>query len=141
MHHETRTPAPFSGLERDVNDLFRGFFGGAAPSGPQGLDILETEAAYEVHVDLPGVDMPAIELSFSDKTLKIAVRPETVKAAEGAEPTWHRRTRRPVEMEESIRFPKPIDAEAIDAALDRGVLVVTLPKTEAVRPRTIAIRG
>lgn len=141
MNHSTRTPANCKGIERDVNDLFRGFFAGALPATAPAIDILESPQGYEVTVDVPGVSMDTIELSFVDKTLRLKVDSETPTVDATEESTWHRRGRQPVTLDESIRFPKPVDAEKIDAALEQGVLRVTLPMTEAVQPRTIQIRG
>jgi HSP20 family protein len=141
MNNQSCTPAPFTGIERDVNDLFRGFFAGATPAATSAVDIQETAQHYLVELDLPGVAMEAIDLSFAEKTLTLKVEAPKADEVQDEDVKWHRRARRRIAMNESIRFPKPVDSERIDAALDKGVLSITLPKTAAVQARSIQIRG
>ncbi|MEZ6196564.1 MAG: Hsp20/alpha crystallin family protein [Planctomycetota bacterium] len=130
---------PMAGFERDMSELFRGVLGAPAPF--RGLDVAETETAYEVAVDLPGIAMEEVSLDFADKTLRIEVAKVENGETVVENRTWHRRDRRRVEIRESIRFPKDIEVDAIAARLDRGVLQITLPKAQAAQARRIAIQG
>ncbi|WP_027929046.1 Hsp20/alpha crystallin family protein [Amycolatopsis thermoflava] len=100
-------------------------------------DVSETEDAYVVEVDLPGVkrDDMAIELVGSE----LAVTGE-IKEKERQGLLRHR-TRRTGQFSYRVTLPDRVDAEKIEAALDEGVLTIRVPKSETIKPRRIAIKG
>lgn len=91
---------------------------------------------YTLHVDLPGVGDGELHLDLADRTLTLRAEP-----AEVAHPE-HRMVRQefpPVRYQTSFELPERIDTAAIRANLDKGVLKLTLPKREEVKPRRIAV--
>ena len=106
------------------------------------LDVYETENAYVVELDLPGVHLENVDLSFEQGTLTIrGQRAPTVKTPEKGELRVFSAERVSGAFIRSVRLPEYVDSEKIEASYDRGVLVVTIPKAAAARARKITIRG
>lgn len=93
------------------------------------LDILENNNAYIIEGELPGVAKENLEIAYENNLLKISVKASEEKEVE--EKNYLHRERRSVAMERTIKF-KDINAEAIEAKLEHGLLRVTLPKLEKV---------
>ncbi|MGC3997756.1 MAG: Hsp20/alpha crystallin family protein [Anaeromyxobacter sp.] len=124
-------------MDRMMNGLAAGqaaWSGGLAPAA----DVVETEAAYRVVLDLPGIDPAAIRLQVekdvltvqADRKQPVAVQGETVHRSERAFGTFFR----------SFALPRGVDAERVEAKFEHGVLTVELPKRSEVRARTINVQ-
>lgn len=98
-------------------------------------DLCETEDSYLVEVDLPGVSKDQIDVQLSDRELVITGE---VKEEE-REGRLHRRTRRTGQFEFRTLLPGELDTERVDAKLRDGVLMVTIPKAQAAKPRHIQV--
>lgn len=102
------------------------------------VDAHETDQAYVVTIDLPGVRNETIDINFERNTL-------TVRGTRDREQTEEKDTRvffREREwgaFERSLRFPHYVDGEKITANFSNGVLTVTVPKSDSARPRKISI--
>jgi HSP20 family protein len=84
-------------------------------------------------VNLPGVDPKEFELTLTDKNL--VVKGER-KPEEGR---YYRRERLQGVFQRIVAMGAPVEREKVAAKFTDGVLHVTLPKSEAVKPRKIAI--
>jgi HSP20 family protein len=113
-----------------------------SPSWSYGLapaaDVLETEAGYRVLLDLPGLDPTSIKLQVEKDTL--SVQAERKQPALAAGETVHRSERAFGTFLRSFALPRGVDATRVEASYDAGVLSVTLPKRDEVKPRTIAVQ-
>lgn len=100
-------------------------------------DVSETDDGYMVEVELPGVkrDDISIELVGSELVVSGEVRE---KEREGL---FRHRTRRTGRFRYRVHLPDPVEADAVEATLDEGVLSIRVPKSEAVKPRRIPIKG
>ncbi len=87
------------------------------------VDIYENETEYLILSDLPGADPGSLALDLDQGTL-------TLQASRAGARTDYKRV---------FRLPDSIDAEAVRARLDAGVLRVHLPKRESLRPRRIQV--
>lgn len=135
--------APLRQLRGEMDRLFEDFFTPVAStvynaSVFPAVNVWERDAELFAEAELPGVRSEDLELSVVGNEL-------TLKGKR-AEPTtdgvmFHRRERGTGEFVRVIRLPVEIDAEKVQAALRDGVLLVTLPKAEASRPRKIDITG
>ena len=101
------------------------------------VDVYETETSFCVIADMPGTCSECIEISIEDNTLTIDAdvadrydRLGNVRHQEYGVGDFHR----------SFRIGDGIEADAISATYHNGVLNVTLPKAEAVKPRRIDIK-
>jgi HSP20 family protein len=101
------------------------------------VDVFETDAAFRVLADMPGACADNIEISVEENMLTITAEVQNrydnlgkLNHQEYGVGDFHR----------SFRIGDGIDADNITAAYRDGVLEVTLPKAEAVKPRRIDIR-
>jgi HSP20 family protein len=102
------------------------------------LSLEESEQAFTLHAELPGLDGAALELSVGEDWLELHAKRE-LEAPEGYEAI--RRERTSYEFSRRITLPKRVDGEHVEAQLTDGVLTVTLPKHAAAQPRQITIKA
>ena len=103
-------------------------------------DLSETDNAYVVKVDLPGVNKDQVDIQLQDRELVISgeiTEPEDSSSGRRR----HRGTRRAGRFEFRTYLPGEVNADAVTARLSDGVLTVTVPKSEAAKPRKIEITG
>ena len=103
------------------------------------LDVRESEDRFEVKIDLPGLDPEDVNVTFEDGMLTISGKRQFETEETGE--TWHRVERGFGTFARSIRLPQTADPEKIEAAFDRGVLSVTVPKSEQAKPKTIQVQA
>ncbi|MFM7463874.1 MAG: Hsp20/alpha crystallin family protein [Cyanobium sp.] len=123
-------------------------------------EVHETPEAYEVVLELPGVDKDAIDVKATDRQLVISAERRNPRqlpvpseagepAAEGAQPvavaekpksplisefrygTWSR----------SFRFPQPIERDGLEARYQGGLLAVKAPKAQKATTVTVKVEG
>jgi HSP20 family protein len=100
------------------------------------LDIRADAENVYVTAELPGVALEALDLSITGDALSIKGER---KAPEVADEKFHRRERSFGHFARLVSLPDPVDADKIRATLKDGILRVTLPKSEAAKPRQIKI--
>lgn len=101
------------------------------------VDIEETDDAWVVEAELPGVRKDDIDVEVRDNELEITGE---IKERE-RKGILRRRTRRVGRFEFRVTLPGVIDAEKMDARLDDGVLTVRVPKPEQARARRIEVKA
>jgi HSP20 family protein len=102
---------------------------GAAPA----VDIAESDKAYELTAELPGMDEKNIEVKLADGSLTI--KGEKQEEKEEKEKGYYLHERHFGSFERSFEVPEGVDTDKIAAAFKKGVLTVTLPKKpEAQKP-------
>jgi HSP20 family protein len=101
------------------------------------VDITEDEEKYELSFDIPGVKKDDIRMNFADNTLKISGERQSVEEKKDA--TCHRVERLTGKFFRSFNFPTQVNSDKIGAKYEDGVLTVTVPKAEEVKPRQIKI--
>jgi HSP20 family protein len=109
---------------------------GPAPFLPL-VDIEESEDAWIVDADLPGVKPEDVNVEVRGSELAISGE---IKERE-REGILRRRTRKTGDFDYHITLPGDADAENIEAELRDGVLTVRIPKPEQERPRRIDVRS
>jgi HSP20 family protein len=102
------------------------------------LDVKESSDRFEVTVDLPGLEPKDVNVTFEEGMLTIGGKRQFQEDDKGD--TWHRIERGFGTFARSIRLPQTADTERIEASFDKGVLKVSVPKTEQAKPRTIEVR-
>jgi HSP20 family protein len=133
-------------IQTEVNRLFGTFFGRSAQAGPSErswapvADMYETKDELVIKADLPGMSDKDVQVSITGDLLSLKgkrVEPEVVQ------PEQYFRTERwtgPVERTFQLPIPViPVQTDKVRASYRDGVLTVTLPKVEAVKPKEIKI--
>jgi HSP20 family protein len=130
-------------LQREFNRVFSGFDSKkdedyeSAVWSPM-VDIVEDAEKYSLSFDLPGQKKDEIKMNFIENTLKISGERKSLE--ENTESTCHRVERLTGKFYRSFTFPTQVNPEKIAARYEDGVLVVTVPKAEEVKPRQISIK-
>ena len=94
---------------------------------PITVDIVDTEKAYEITAELPGMDESNIDVKFSDDTLTI--KGEKRDEREEKKKDYYLSERRYGSFQRSFGVLDGVDTDKIEANFKNGVLTVTLPKT------------
>jgi len=109
----------------------------AAPYPP--LNVWEDGDNLYVEAEVPGLGRDQIDVSVSDgDTLTIAGE-RRLRVPEAA--AWLRRECGYGRFARTVTLPAMVDADAVEATYDGGVLTLTLPKHEAAKPKKIAVRA
>jgi HSP20 family protein len=103
------------------------------------MDLSETPDAYEVKLAVPGVDPEDLSITYENNTL--TVRGEAREEQERQEATQHVREIRYGTFSRSLMLPGNVNADAIEAACENGLLRLRIPKAEEAKPRRIQVRG
>ena len=131
-------------LQSEMNRLFNTVFD--APTGGAGsvlrrwappMDLVEAGDHFVLRADLPGVGEDDVSIELEDGTLTVSG--ERKAEHEDREEGFHRVERSFGAFSRSLTLPKGIDADAVAASFDRGVLEIRIPKPEARKPRRITI--
>jgi HSP20 family protein len=101
------------------------------------IDLLETEDAFLLRADLPGVKPDGVSLHCKEGELVLHARRANRLAGKRLV-GWEFA---PGDFFRAFTVGQLVDCDAIEADLNAGVLTVRLPKTEAVKPRKIAVKG
>jgi HSP20 family protein len=150
---------PFETLRREIDRLFDDF---APPTLPfrrsafdaepfwrreltwratPAVDIVETEKAYEIVAELPGMDEKNIEVKLVNGS--VTIKGEKREEKEEKKKDYYLHERHFGSFERSFRLPDGVDTGKIEASFKKGVLTVTLPKTTEAQTaaKTIAVQA
>ncbi|MCG6536792.1 MAG: Hsp20/alpha crystallin family protein [Syntrophales bacterium LBB04] len=143
--------SPFYPLQRDMNRIFDDFFTNFSLPTYDGLserfeacspstDIREDEKELTIKAELPGMDEKDIEVSLTDDTLTIAGEKKDEKEEKSG--GYYYAERSYGSFRRVLPLPASIDSQKADASFKKGVLTITVPKTEAAKSKVkkIAIK-
>ena len=128
-------------LSREMDRLFGRRVpsaGNAAVSFPA-LNMWEDNDNFFLEAELPGFEMEAIELLASEGNQLTISGERQPPAIENG--TWHRRERGFGKFHRVVTIPAAFDTTKVAASLRDGVLLITLPKAEAAKPRKIQVKA
>ena len=97
--------------------------------------VLENADGYTLEVEMPGVSKDTLEMWVENNELTVLGR-RSLPAVEG---TLLHRESRPENFRRTFELDPSIDAEKISAKIEQGVVSLTLPKAEQVKPRKITV--
>ena len=135
----------FERMRRDMDRLWDSFLEGAP--GRRGeergewlpsLDVSETKNELVVKAEVPGMDAKDIDISLSDGTLTI--KGEKKQEKEEKEADYQLVERSYGSFIRSIRLPKEVQADKINASYKDGILKIALPKSEEAKKKEIKIK-
>jgi HSP20 family protein len=132
-------PEPFS---QEVNRLFATLFDASEARSQRWLpamDLVEAEDHFVLRADLPGLSEDDVSIEIQDNTLTISG--ERKSEHEQRERGWYRVERQFGSFSRSLALPEGIDADAVTASFEKGVLEVKIPKPEERKPRRVAIKA
>ncbi len=113
------------------------FWSGAAGTLP--LDMYQTDDEIVIKASAPGLTADDLEISVTGETLNIRGELQAEDVKEGAR--YHIRERRVENFSRSIQLPTMVQADKAKADFENGILTLTLPKVEEVKPKTITVKA
>lgn len=133
-------------LQNEVNRLFGTFFdtpttavsGNGVRRWMPAMDLVETEEHFVLRADLPGLGEDDVAIEVQDRTLTLSGERKAEHESKGE--GYYRLERASGTFARSLTLPEGVDADAISASFDRGVLEVRIPKPEERKPRRVAIQ-
>ncbi len=131
-----RSEDPFDVLHREINELFNGYYRGFGDrglrmAGGAGFELSETDDEIRVKAELSGMDEKDIAVELEEDML--VIRGERKEQKESKKRHYHVSEMSYGNYHRSIPLPARIDREKATAKFKRGVLTLTLPKTESAR--------
>jgi HSP20 family protein len=111
----------------------------SAPAWAPAVDISERKDAYVLSVELPGMKTEDLDIEFQDGLLTI--QGQRMLTQDSADEQFHVLERRYGFFRRSITLPRHVEADAIEASSEDGVLQVVVPKVEEVKPKRIEVRA
>ena len=141
-----RTDNPFISLQNEIDRLFDDFTRGFPSFGNGGLtnmvptmDVAETDKEIEITAELPGLEEKDVQINLADNIL-------TVRGEKRAEKEQKDKNYRLVErsygaFERSLELPEGVNADAIKATIDKGVLKVVVPKPAPAQAKKIEVKS
>lgn len=127
-------------MEHLIQDNFVRPAGSLLPTlrGTVALDVIEKADAFEVRASLPGIKPGDVEINVQGRTLTI--RGETAAEQEQKGEHWIMRERRSGSFARSVTLPAAVETDQAVARFDQGVLIIHIPKVEAAKAKSIAVR-
>ncbi len=131
----------FDRLRRQMDDLYGALSGGALPLPSAGTfpltNVTEDAENYYVRAELPGMNSDALNIQVTRNGISISG--ERKIPEEGNNVRYHRREREAGKFSRLINLPGEVDVNKVEASMENGILKVTIPKSEAAKPRQITV--
>jgi len=112
---------------------------GVPGAGAPAIDVTENNDAYVIRAALPGWKPENVDLTFEGGTLTLKGEVNEESQQNDENTRWHRREIRRTSFARSIALPTEVEADKAKAEFENGVLTLTLPKAEVVKPKQIKI--
>ena len=134
----TREMATFRRLFNDFDNVlapslrqFEGAFG-------MPLDVVENEDNFIVKASIPGINVDDINITLEDNVLTISGEVKSDETQESER--YHIRERRYGSFSRSLNFRTLVNGDNVEASYENGILTLTVPKAEEVKPRRIEVK-
>ncbi len=130
-------------FRKEMDNLFKRFFGESplaevfAEQWLPAMDVSETEDMVLVKAELPGLEVSDIEVSMLGDRLMI--KGEKKKEAERTGEHYHSSERYYGAFQRSFQLPATVKIDQVEAKFDKGILTITLPKTEEAKTKEVKI--
>jgi HSP20 family protein len=135
-------PRTLSDFQRHIDSMFQNLLSGEATRAGDfqpPMNVVETEDAYHISVELPGVKPENVNLEVEYGFLKILGEKSEEQVREGT--AWRRVERSYGSFQRVVKLGANVDADRITAESRDGILYIEAPKTAAAKPRKIQIGG
>ena len=103
------------------------------------IDMYQTGDEIVLKASLPGVKADEVQINITGEVLTL--KGETKHEEENKDKAWHIREQRWGASERAVVLPTEVVADKAKAEFENGILTVTLPKAEEVRPKIINIKA
>lgn len=126
-------------LSREMDRFFSSGNGNMMSVGTfPALNVWEDDDNLYAQAELPGFSLDDLEIYVTRNQLTIKGERCPPKHGSGA---WHRQERSYGKFSRMVELPGDINGDAVSAEFENGVLNITFPKSEAVKPRRIEVKA
>ena len=101
------------------------------------VDIQETDDAYRIHAELPGMTKDDIQITLENNVLRLSGERKFEKDTK--QENYHRIERTYGAFTRSFALPTQVSPDKVEAKFENGVLSIVVPKAEQAKPRRISI--
>jgi len=126
-------------MDRLFDDAFTRPISVSGVSGMPAVDMFQTNDNVVVKASLPGLKADDVDITITGETLTL--RGEFKQENEQKESSYHMREQRFGSFERSILLPTDVEANKAKADFENGILTITMPIAEAVKPKSITIKA
>jgi len=126
-------------MDRLFDDAFTRPIGAAVASAIPAIDLYQTDEEVVLKAALPGLKADDVQISVTGDVLSL--RGEFKQQDETKEATYHIREQRHGVFERAVRLPVDVQTDKAKADFENGILTITLPKAEEIKPRAINIKA
>ena len=122
---------PFASFHDEMSQLINDFFdrgNGETPSViTPSFDLSETDDAFQIEMDLPGVDAGDIDIELRDNTVTVCGERKSRQEQEGK--SFHRVERQWGRFCRTVQLPSNVQRDKVEAECTKGILTIRLPKS------------
>jgi len=126
-------------LRREMNSLFSNYGSSSGSSTYPLMNVYDDKDGILVTAELPGLTKEQVNITFSEGILTVSGKQQHLAKTKGM--TVVRKERSEGDFEKTLKVPTKIKQDAIKASFNNGILTITMPKAEEVKPKTIAIEA
>ena len=126
-------------MDRLFDDAFTRPLSASGVSVMPAIDLYETADEVVVKANLPGLKPDDVQITVTSDVLTL--RGELKPVDSEKEATYHIQERRYGVFERSVALPTDVQTEKAKADFENGMLIITLPKAETVKPKMISIKA
>lgn len=125
-------------LQREMNRLFSGFTQPFSHEFPP-INVWLSKDDAIVSAELPGIDPGEIDISVVADTVTLRGSREKDQLKEGE--SYHRQERSYGNFTRTLQIPFQVDAGKVEARYEKGILRITLPRSEATKPKKVTVKS
>jgi HSP20 family protein len=107
--------------------------------GAPSVDLYQTDDDIVVRASLPGMKADDVQISITGDIL--TVKGEFKEKQDKKEKSYHLREHRYGSFERTLSLPGLVESDKAHADFEDGILTITLPKSEAIKPKTITVKA
>ena len=128
-------------LQREMNRLFNATSTGRVINSPSypAINIWTNEDGQLISAEMPGINPDDIDIDVTGDALSISGERKPDEVAKEAR--YHRRERNYGSFSRTIQLPFMVDTNKVEASFKNGVLLISLPRAEADKPKKITIKS
>ncbi len=126
-------------MDRLFDDAFTHPFGIDGAASLPAIDLYQTADDVVVKAALPGLKAEDVQISITGDVLTL--RGEYKQEEEKQETTYHLREQRFGSFERAVSLPVDVQTDKAKAEFENGILTISLPKAETVKPKTITVKA
>ena len=126
-------------MDRLFDDAFTRPLGQSGISTMPAIDLYQTADEVVVKASLPGLKAEDVQITITADVLTL--RGEFKQEDERKDATYHIREHHSGMFERTLMLPTEVQGDKAKAEFEDGVLTVTLPKAETVKPKTITVKA